>query len=335
MNFSPELSTPVAISMALLAAFMWGSWFVALKYLGDYPLDGFYITLFTTSFVLVWGVALVLDGRALFTNLRDVWNVQPSRIWLTLLCGALYVFGMRLSLWVMKTIGLSLAQPIQSSINVLVGTAVAAFVGGVPKDLSLSRLGIAVACLLAAVLISMQAGRDRLRSQQENLLQSTLRFSGEELWAALGVLLLASLFTPAYTFALSYGLVSVTQPNGMAVLPFMTMLVTGAYAGSWIASGSQLTKNRQWGRVFSAPWSIHKWGVLAGTAHYGGNIIHTFATAQLSSAVSWPLGITGGLWTQFWGLVYGEFKGASRRTYVLLFSGIALYILGVYFVATA
>jgi len=335
MNFDPQLSTGVAVTLSLLAAFMWGSWFVSLKYIGDYPLDGFYITLFTTSLLLVWGVGFLFDGSALIGNLRDVWAVSPDRVWVTVLCGMLYVFGMRLSLWVMKTIGLSLAQPIQSSINILVGTFVAGFVGGVPQNLDISHIVIACLCLVGAVLLSLQAGRLRLRAQQQDALQSTLRFSGDQLWKALGLLLLASLFTPAYTFGLSYGLHSVTQPQGLAVLPFMAMLATGAWISSILTSGTLLTVNRQWGQVFSAPWSIHRWGVLSGLAHYGGNIIHTFATAHLSSVVTWPLGVTAGLWTQFWGLMYGEFKGSSRATYVTLYLSILLYLLGVYFVATA
>ncbi len=335
MNFDPQMSAGVAVSLSLLAAFMWGSWFVSLKYLGDYPLDGFYITLFTTSFFFVWGVGLVFDGEALFRNLRDVWAISPDRVWVTLLCGMLYVFGMRLSLWVMKTIGLSLAQPIQSSINILVGTFVAGYVGGVPQNLNVARLALACVVLVGAVLASLQAGRMRLQAQQQNELQSDLRFTGNQLWRALGILLLASLFTPAYTFGLSYGLRSVTQPMGLAVLPFMAMLVTGAYLGSWLTSGVLLTVHRLWHVVFSAPWSIHKWGVISGLAHYGGNIIHTFATAHLSSVVTWPLGVTAGLWTQFWGLMYGEFRGSSRATYAMLFVGIALYLAGVFLVATA
>ena len=52
MNLDPNLSNPIAIAMSLLAAFMWGTWFISLKYLGNYPLEAFYLTLFSTSFVL-------------------------------------------------------------------------------------------------------------------------------------------------------------------------------------------------------------------------------------------------------------------------------------------
>lgn len=332
MNFSPELSTGIAIGMSLTAAFMWGSWFISLKYLKGYPLDGFYMTLFTTSLIFVWAVGLILDGPALIGNMRNVASIDSSRIWVTILCGALYVLGMRISLFVFSIIGLSLAQPIQSSIGILVGTGISAVVGGMPVGLTEGRLVLATIFLLAAVLLSMKAGDMKSKSVSASE-QSTVQFSQKQLLKALGLITFSSAFTPAYTFALSYGLRSVTQINGLAVLPFMALLATGAFIGALLATGIPLTINKQWGVVLRAPFSIHKFGIISGLAHYGGNIIHTFATAFLSSAVSWPLGVTSGLWTQIWGLVYGEFRGASRRIYMTLFAGILLYLIGAYIIA--
>jgi drug/metabolite transporter (DMT)-like permease len=333
MNFSPQLDTGTAIFMSLLAASMWGSWFISLKYLGDYPIDGFYVTLFTTSLLLVWSLAIILDGKALFENLSAVWAVDSSRIWLTLVCGVLYVIGMRLSLFVMGRIGLSLTQPIQQSINILAGTAVAAFVGGVPEGLSLAKLALACTLLVGAVLVTMLAGNLRAKAQQAPNFKSTLIFTPHDLWKALGLLVFSSAFIPAYTFAISYGLQSVTQPNGLAVLPFMAVLVTGAFTGSLLTSGLALSRSKQWHLVFRAPFRIHKFGIISGFFHYGGNIIHTYSTAFLSSAVSWPLSITAGLWTTLWGFVYGEFKDSPRSVYIALFVGIALYLLGAFTIA--
>jgi hypothetical protein len=333
MNFSPQLDTGTAIFMSLLAASLWGSWFISLKYLGDYPIDGFYVTLFTTSLLLVWSLAIILDGEALFENLRAVWVVDSSRIWLTLVCGVLYVIGMRLSLFVMGRIGLSLTQPIQQSINILAGTAVAAFVGGVPEGLSLAKLALACTLLVGAVLVTMLAGNLRAKAQQAPNFKSTLIFTPHDLWKALGLLVFSSAFIPAYTFAISYGLQSVTQPNGLAVLPFMAVLVSGAFTGSLLTSGLALSRSKQWQLVFQAPLRIHKFGIISGFFHYGGNIIHTYSTAFLSSAVSWPLSITAGLWTTLWGFVYGEFKDSPPSVYIALFAGIALYLLGAFTIA--
>ena len=72
------------------------------------------------------------------------------------------------------------------------------------------------------------------------------------------------------------------------------MLATGAFISAILISAIILTVRKQWRVAIQAPFSIHKWGILSGLFHYGGNIIHTYSTAFLSSAISWPLGISGG-----------------------------------------
>ena len=117
---------------------------------------------------------------------------------------------------------------------------------------------------------------------------------------------------------------------GLQVLPFMALLCTGAFLGVMLTCGVVLTRRRQWHCIWQAPFSIHKWSIFSGFCHYGGNIIHSFATRGLSAAVSYPLGLTSGLWTQLWGLGYGEFKGAPVRAYVYQFASFACYVAGAY-----
>lgn len=333
MNFDPQLSSGAAVFMALLAASMWGTWFISLKHLGDYPLDGYFITLFATSVVFVWLVAHLIDGGAVFGNIAAVWARDPSRVLVVLVCGAIYVMGMRFSLTVLRTIGLSLAQPIQSAIGTLSSLVITVVVGGVPAGVSVWRLVGATFILIFAVLSAMYAGRLRSRAQ------ASQPGNGQyvpmaTMWRSLGLIVVSSLLVPAYPLALSYGLRSTTQPNGLAVLPFMVLLASGAFIGSALTSGVALTRRGEWHRVWRAPWRVHKFGVWSGLFHYGGNIIHTFAAAFLSAAVAFPLGITSGLWTQMWGLVYGEFRGSPRAAYVALAGGIALYVIGGYIIAS-
>jgi hypothetical protein len=334
MNFSPDITTGTAVFLSLFAAFLWGSWFISLKYMGDYPVDGYYMTLFATSIIFVWGVGFLMDGSALLQNMREVWASRPSEILVTLACGVLYVIGIRISLVAMQSIGLSLSQPIQASFNILIGTLISGLVGGIPAGVK--PVGIAAACLLlfAAVFVSMKAGELRSRELSGKQAEdSQLRYSARDLWRSSLLLVLSSAFIQAYTFALSYGLRTVSHSSGMAVMPFMALLASGAFIGALATSGVVLTVRRQWGRVFHAPLRIHRLGILSALAHYGGNIIHTIGTTALSPVISWPLGVTMGLWTQFWGLVYGEFKGASRRAYALLFTGIGMYLLGAYLIS--
>jgi hypothetical protein len=333
MNFDPNIPTYLAVGMGLLAASMWGSWFITLKYLGDYPLEAFYITLFSTSMVVVWGAGLIFDGPALFENFRTVWAQDPSKIYVTFLCGVLYVAGMQFTLRVLRILGLAISQPIQSSIGVIGGTAVSALIGGVPENLTPGRIVVSAAFLLAAVFLSMTAGRIRNKAQSDGNVDTGLSRDPKEITRAIIMLVLASLLVPAYSTGLSYGLKSITQPVGLAVLPFMAVLCTGAFTSALLICGITLTLRKQWGVFLKHGFKIHRLGMIAGFAHYGGNIIHTFATRNLSSVVSWPLGITAGFWTQMWGLVYGEFEGSPRRAYVLLGAGVLCYLIGAFVIA--
>jgi hypothetical protein len=319
--------------MSLFAAALWGTWFISLKYLKNYPIQAFMMTLFTTSLIFVWGIGFILDGKALIGNIRDVFAISSSYIWITLVCGILYVIGMSLSMTVLKTIGLSLSQPIQSSVNIIAGTLVSGLVGGIPADVSVVRMVVAVAFLMAAVVMSVIAGNLRTKAQKEGLSQSSLIFTKKELWRSLGIIAFSSAFVPSYTLAISYGLKSTTHPVGLAVMPFMVLLASGAFIGAFLANGITLTVRKQWHLIWEAPFSIHKWGIISGLFHFGGNIIHTFATAYLSSVVSWPLGVTSNLWTQVWGFVYGEFKGFPKKVYVALFSGFGFYLIGAFIMA--
>jgi glucose uptake protein GlcU len=333
MNFDPTISTYIAIGMGLLAAAMWGSWFITLKYMGDYPLEAFYITLFTTSFILVWVVGFIFDGSALVQNIKVIWKSDPSRIIVTFICGMLYVTGMQFTLRVLKILGLAISQPIQSSINVIGGTAISALIGGVPENLTLTRIITSVIFLLAAVILSMTAGRIRNKAQKDGNIETGLSRDRKEISKAIIMLVIASLLVPAYSTGLSYGLKSITQPSGLAVLPFMAVLVSGATLGAYMICGTTLSVRKQWDVFSKKGFKIHRLGMIAGFAHYGGNIIHTFATRNLSSVVSWPLGITGGLWTQMWGLIFGEFEGSPKSAYFLLGGGMICYIIGAFLIA--
>lgn len=328
MNFDPSISSILAIGMSLLAAFMWGSWFISLKHLSGYPLEAFYLILFSSSIIFVWGMGLIIDGRQLTDNIISVWQIDRSRVWITFLCGILYVTGMLLSLYVIQMIGLTVSQPIYASVNVIGGTALSAVIGGVPEDLTVLRIALAVILLTTAVLLSVAAGSVRNKAQKENNIVTGLTTDPGAMIKGLILLIIGSLLIPAYTVGLSYGLRSITQPAGLAPLPFMVVLSTGAFIGAAVICSMILTVQRNWHHMRMGGFLPVLLGVLSGLAHYGGNIIHTFATRNLSAVVSWPLGFTAGLWTQMWGLVYGEFKGSPAKGYWLLGAGVLCYILG-------
>lgn len=333
MGTGPVLTAQTAVPLSLCAAALWGSWMVSVKHLGGYPLDGFIVTLYSTSLIFVWGLALVLQPGALLHTLRETGSREPVRLLGVLVGGIAYVAGMRLTLVVLSTIGLSLAQPIQSSISIMAGTFIAAMVGGVREGVSLGRIMVAGAVLTCAVIVTMLAAWYRTQSDTAAPIMGVAQSMGD-VWRALPLILLASLLSPAYPWALALGLHSPTQSHGIPILPFMAVLATGAFIGALLTSGVSLTRHRQWHCVLSAPFRVHRWGIGSGVFHYGGNIIHGVASSVLTASVAWPLGLSSAFWTQLWGLLHGEFKGSSAKAYIALSAALLLYCIGVSVIVT-
>jgi hypothetical protein len=225
---------------------------------------------------------------------------------------------------VMQSIGLALAQPITSSINVLFGTGISFLIGGVPQGMTVWRILTACAFLVAAVFLTSLAGRAR-REASKVAKDSGL---GEITGRILGMSVLGALGGVFYSTSVAFSLKSTTQPVGLAVMPFLCLLISGAWIGAMIICGTLMTKKKAWPMVRVVKSRLYELITLAAVVHYSGSILHAYATRALSAVVSWPLGITSSLWTQVWGLVYGEFKHAPAKAYRLLVAGVICYLLG-------
>ena len=89
MNLLNNLTGFPAVLVALTAAIMWGTWFISLKYLKEYPIEAFYVVMFAFSLVFVWGVGFLLEGKALLENIALVGAQFPWKIVCTLVGGCL------------------------------------------------------------------------------------------------------------------------------------------------------------------------------------------------------------------------------------------------------
>ena len=333
------MTQEIALLGGLFNAFLWGSWAVVLKKLEGYPLDAFFLGLYIVSFVFVWLIALVTLGDELFRELARVWQVRSEVIAGALIVGAAYVIGMRVLLTVYNAVGLSVTAPIQTFMNLILGTSLAALVGGAPA--SISPLDLIVACLLlfAAAMATVWARicRDRaLFEAAGSQLRDAAGAQSRRLLARNIVLVgLASAIISAYPLGLAFSLRTPNNDVGLTPLAYMTVLVSGSLVGALLFSGTVLTVRRQWLVLIRAKWHVQKYAVIAAGGHYGGNIINAFATGTLTAAVSWPVGATSQLWTFVWGLAMGEFKGAPRKSYLLIAAGAALYVAGILYLRWA
>ncbi len=329
-----------AVFLILFASSLWGTWPIALKHLHGFPLDGFILTLFLSSWIFVWIVALIDTQGGVVAELEGVAHTHWSLLASTLAGGVMYQVGMRVWLFVIHTRGLIFTTSINSSVSLILGTLSSSIAGGLPQGASVPLLAVGIAVLLLAIFTVTTAtalresafGRlDRAPAHQEHAGPGKRPTVG----VALGLCVISGLCTSAYPTAVALGLRSPLRPDGLSVLAFMAVLSTGAMLGALAGSGSLLTVRRQWGCLRRARRRSFGYGILAGLAHYGGNIINAFAVPVISPAIAWPMGTTSSLWGLAWGYVYREYKGAPRQIYLLQISGSIMFVLGIVILAIA
>lgn len=325
MNFDPQLSTQTAVGLALFASLLWGSWAIILKYTIKLPLEIFYLILTSAALIFVWVLGFILDGSALIESIRNMINSDPARVLLTLLGGFVSAVTNSSSVWVMQKVGLALAQPISGSLSLILGTMVSCFIGGIPEDMPIWRLFLAGGLLIAAIFFSFLSAKSRPEDHaagRGKISQRVFFFT-----------LIAAMTGVIYSSSISYGLKSVTQPSGLPVMPYLCLFVSGVWLGALVFCGYLISKRGEWGMVIKLKPKLLLQISIASWTHYGGNVLHAYATRQLSSVLSWPLGMISGLWVQIWGLAYGEFKGSPRIAYWFLIASVLSYLGGAFVIS--
>lgn len=319
-----SISTPLAIAFALMAAFFWGSWAIVLKHTRQVPMEAFYLIMFTSSMIFIWVAGFSLEGASLLPGITEVWRKEPLRIVMSFVSGFVYIWTNLMSLKVMQRVGLSLSQPVNSSISLIVGTGVSYLIGGIPSGTKVWRLILSAVFLVTAIFLTSFAGEARSKKQK-------LKPGQEKMSLRLfAMALIGALTGVIYSTAISFGLKSISQPHGLSVMGFLVVLLSGAWVGAMFLCVIPLTRKKEWGLFRALKPSFYLMIAAASSLHYLGNILNGMATKALSSAISWPLSMTAGLWTQFWGMVYGEFNDAPKKAYWLLGSGVACYLIGAF-----
>jgi hypothetical protein len=138
-------------------------------------------------------------------------------------------------------------------------------------------------------------------------------------------------FLSFYTIAVSIGLKSDLRPDGFSSLTNMGILVLGAFIGSSLLAVIYLQKKHQLHR-FLEPFKkkrLFLFAFIAASCHFGGNILQSIVAPFIGVAIATPMGYSYHMWSYIWGLIYGEYRGASKRTYGILLLGIFAFIIGV------
>jgi glucose uptake protein GlcU len=319
----------MAIFMVLTAAFLWGSWMQATKYTGDFPLPAFLLWLYGFSLVLVWGFIFLIEGFDIGWIFDEI-GADPWRAWFVMICGAGMALGIQLQMTVIGRVGLVLSNSVNATFGILLGTLLSAVLGKLPEGVSYGKVFLTALLLICATTICQYSGKLR---DQDLERKSVRPASTQDTKSALLMILSAALNT-MYALGLSLGVKTSVSTGGFSQWPCIGLLATGSFLGTLAFSGVQLTRHRQWNTMFNRKYQrAYALACLSGACHYGGNLIHTVSSAVISVSISWLLGRTGSMWTYLWGIYHKEYKGASKKTYAVLFTGILIYVLGIILLA--
>jgi len=324
-----ELTIGSAIFLTLLATFLFAFWYQALKHLGEYPLAGFVMWLYISSFITILAACRVLGAHDMPEGIfREIQGKELAAFGVCL-GGAAMTYGLIVSLIHMKEYGMIANQAISGTAGAILGVILTFVVGGLSPDVSLTMVLAAAAVLIGASVI-LQYSRmiktgDR-KKQGENESQQNM----ESLKKQNKMLIFSNILMMGYSIAYMLGTRSELHPKGFPALLCVLLLAIGSLFAALSYAAVSLTTHHQWRQALIPPNRIPIYMALgAGICHYGGNLMQIYALPLLSAPVSNLLLKTSSLWTYLWGVVYGEYKGAVLKSKIFLAAGIGAYAVGI------
>lgn len=321
------MTAQLAIAGIIFVTFLWGSWFQTVKHLGNFPVHAFISVMYGISVIIVWAAIGLLGKQMIPSGIFSEISSSPGLTLAILGCGIVFGIAMQMHLTVVKRIGLILSTSVSATCAILGGTIISVLFAGIPEGVSVVSLFVASVLLILATITCQYAGicRDREKKKVDEKKQS--RGQDILLLAFINLILMSS-----YPLANSIGLRSALNPDGFSSLTCMGILVIGAFAGSSLFTVILLCWEKESVAEIMAMIPLGKLFVLAAIAafcHFGGNVLHAIFAPVVSVAIATVIGNSYHCWSYIWGLIYGEFKGTSKKTYAILFGGILLFVAGV------
>ena len=304
---------------------LWGSWFQTVMHIKNFPVDAFITLMYAISVPIVW-IPIVLFENTLIPN--GVFTELSGNVKLAvsvILCGFVFGIAMQMHLTIVKKVGLILSTSVSATCAILGGIIVSIIFAGVPQGVSIPLIIIASILLICATITCQYAGYRHDKTHIEKHRTSS-RLKDILMLAFINLILMSS-----YPLANSLGIQTDLQPNAFSPMTCMGLVVIGAFLGALSITIYKM-------RSHTVPLfkqleiSYKKLCILAGIAalcHFGGNILHAIFAPVISVTIATAMGNSYHVWSYFWGLLYGEFKGATLKTYGILGLGVLMFLTGV------
>lgn len=172
-----------AIVATLVASFMFALWYQALKHLEEYPLAGFVMWLYISSYATVWIAVAALGKKDIPAGILAELAGKGWQALGVVVGGACMTLGLIISLIHMKDNGMIANQAIAGSVASIFGLILNFVVGGLAENVSLLMVVASAAVLLVASAIIQQSsvvkyaekGVDITKAEIKNKVVSRIR----------------------------------------------------------------------------------------------------------------------------------------------------------------
>lgn len=324
------MSQGIAISFILFASFMWGSWLQFVKFIKKWTINEFMIIIYSFSLIFTWVILGLGNGTEAYADLFVYLAENPKLLLYPLVGGFLYTSGMWFNLSAVNIAGLTLTFIIFSAVSTIFGTLLSFLGGGLPPGTSIIPVFFGALLMVGAVGLSSKAGNLHDKKKNEFRSEDEIELNKAKIIKVITYAVISGLLASAFPYFMTLSLKSSYKSVGLDAYQYMALLSVGSMLAISVLCIRPLVKSGQIEKITKVPIKYFGMAVLSGVAHYGGNIMHALAAPTVGLAISWPLSQTMAFWGIFWGLIHGEFKGASRKVYLLIFSAIGLFVIGIY-----
>jgi L-rhamnose-H+ transport protein len=317
------------IGVVTLAGILQGSFAAPMKRMSGWQWENSWLVFALCGLIVFpWAINLA--------TVPDVLNVcagaSPSTLIKVLMFGLLWgigatLFGLGISR-VGMALGFALILGITASFGSLLPLAI------LHSDELMSKRGLALVAGTAVMVVGLVflalAGRAREQHPQNP--------PGARSTFALGLVIciFSGIFSSMLNFSFVFGdelrrrALEAGASNAMAANPIWALTVTGGFVANFLYCVYLLNQNRTWSRFREASpstnWAL---GISMGLLWFGGIVLYGMGAGSLGSLgniVGWPIFMTIDIITAlFWGVLSGEWKGASRRA--LAYNGLGVGVL--------
>jgi L-rhamnose-H+ transport protein len=333
------LGTALGVILHAIGGFAAGSFYIPFRKVARWAWESYWLI----QGVLAWVIAPWVMASITCPDLVHVLrSATPKSLILAYLFGAIWGIGGLTFGLSMRYLGMSLGYAVALGFCAAFGTLVPPIADGTIREMVATPHGLAVIAGVAVCLLGIAfcgwAGMTKERELTDEQKTETIReFSFAKGFA---VAVFAGIASAFMAFALQAGkpIAELAIRHGSATLyqnnPVFIVVMAGGFTTNFIWCAILNSRNRTWGDYLGGPAKSqlgnYFFAGLAGVIWYCQFFFYGMGTTKMGKYdfSSWTIHMAFIIvFSNLWGILFREWKGTSKRTHALVWTGIGVLVL--------